>query len=300
MAKKSSGSSADTIIKLVLIFFISLLSFSVGTFVGKQVSDADYRKAAIEGDYGHFQADNDHKQAEEGLSEDDIASLTEEFVNTEKRGLASTDHDKKKHASGHQADNHKKEEHAQEKAHASDHHADSHKDEHTKEDSHAKEKPHNSHEEKSADAHGYKKYGKAVPSEHMAEKTVAQKHNIDEHKSHAIDAAAQRVAAGKAPAEDHHESRKPTSVLPGVASSSVGKYTVQVASYAEEAEAKAHSAKLKSKGWNAFYIPADIKGRTWYRVSVGLFSTTASAEKFKAELKKEANISSAYVQKIVQ
>lgn len=265
MAKKASGSGADTIIKLVLIFFISLLSFSVGTFVGKQVSDADYRRASIEGEYDHFQADAGSEKKGEAISEDEIASLTEEFVNTEKRELAS--------------DNSKNKETAKTTDHKN------------KEDHKAESKAGND---------GYKKYGKAVPSKAMKEKAVAQKELMKEDKGHSVENAARRVASGKAPAKATSESRKPTSVLPGVASSAVGKYTVQVASYADEGEAKAHSAKLKSKGWNAFYIPADVKGRTWFRVSVGLFSTTASAEKFKSELKKEANISSAYVQKIVQ
>lgn len=34
----------DTLVKVVLVFFLSLLSFSVGTFIGKQVSDADHQK----------------------------------------------------------------------------------------------------------------------------------------------------------------------------------------------------------------------------------------------------------------
>jgi cell division septation protein DedD len=263
MAKKASGSSADTIIKLVLIFFISLLSFSVGTFVGKQVSDADYRKAAIEGDYDHFHADAKTKDAgdDKGLTEDDIASLTEEFVNSEKRDIASADATKKPAAAAAGA---------------------------------------SGADIATAETQGYKQYSKAVPSKNMQAKAAAQKELMAEKAPATVEKAAARVAAGKAPIADKPEERKPTSVLPSVATSAVGKFTVQVASYADEAEAKAHSAKLKTKGWNAFYIPAEIKGRTWYRVSVGLFSTTASAEKFKSELVKEANISSAYVQKIVQ
>ncbi|MCB0407892.1 MAG: SPOR domain-containing protein [Bdellovibrionales bacterium] len=304
MSKKASGSSVDTVIKLTLVFFISLFSFSVGTFVGKQVSDADYRRAAIEGDYDHFQAEakSEHGNDDNALSDDDIASLTEEFVNTEKRNIASTGHAKEEHADGHgKKDPHaKKEEHSDKPTHAEDHHPTPSTDKHkpNTHDEHAKTPAHEDSHKK-----GYKKFSKAEPSEQLKEKAVAQKELMtSQHGTHSVAKAAARVAEGKAPAEDAHnkESRKPTSVLPGVASSAIGKFTVQVASYADEAEAKAHSAKLKGKGWNAFYIPADVKGHTWYRVSVGLFSTTASAEKFKAELMKEANISSALVQKIIQ
>lgn len=269
MAKKSGASRTDTVIKLVLIFFISLLSFSVGTFVGKQVSDADYRRAAIEGDYGSFQATHEGAETEkheDALTEDDIASLTEEFVNTEKRKIASAD--SKNHESP-----------AAQEAHPE-------KDEHKE---------------------GYKKFSKAKLSEEMKEKAESQKKLMAAKQSgnasvphSTVEKAAQRVASGKAPAKDKPEARKPTSVLPSIATSAIGKYTVQVASYAEENEARSHAAELKGKGWNAFYIPAEIKGRTWYRVSVGLFSTSGSAQNFRQELMKEANISSAIIQKIVK
>lgn len=37
-----TSSKADTLVKVVLVFFISLLSFSIGTFMGKQVADHDH------------------------------------------------------------------------------------------------------------------------------------------------------------------------------------------------------------------------------------------------------------------
>lgn len=37
---------ADTLTKAVLVFFISLLSFSFGTYVGKQVQDHEYEVMA--------------------------------------------------------------------------------------------------------------------------------------------------------------------------------------------------------------------------------------------------------------
>ena len=49
MSAAKGNSKADTLVKVVLVFFISLLSFSVGTFVGKQVSDSHHRRMALEG-----------------------------------------------------------------------------------------------------------------------------------------------------------------------------------------------------------------------------------------------------------
>ena len=74
---------------------------------------------------------------------------------------------------------------------------------------------------------------------------------------------------------------------------------MQVAAYGTEKEAQGMSADLKNKGFSAFYVSANVKGQTWYRVSVGLFSTSKEAETYKKDLTERAKISSAIVQKIV-
>jgi cell division septation protein DedD len=73
-----------------------------------------------------------------------------------------------------------------------------------------------------------------------------------------------------------------------------------VASYQTEEEAKNHAATLKGKGWNAFYLPATIQGKPWFRVSVGLFNNDKSAREFRAQFMKESGSKSTLVQKIVQ
>jgi cell division protein FtsN len=273
MGNNRGGSRMDTMIKLVLIFFISLLSFSVGTYVGKQVTDADHRKAEVEGDYqdvagsmdegmGHS---TDKAEGGEKLSDDEIASLTEEFVKKESTEVAPA----------------------------------------AKEEAPAREVASTAEAES-----GYKKFkgANAKPAAKEAPATVTEP--IDptaekpqaEHKkeSGAPSQEAQRVSEGKAPAEDAKAPRKPISELPTVAGSAIGKYTVQVASYATEGEAKTFAAGLKAKGWNAFYLPAEIAGKTWFRVSVGLFTTSNSAKEFRSEFMKESKLSSALVQKIVK
>src|SRR5579862_7710848 len=90
MSSEKGSSKADTLVKVVLVFFISLLSFSVGTFVGKQVSDSDHRRMALEGEYkGERQVAStgekaDGAEASDKISEKEVESLTEEFVNKEK------------------------------------------------------------------------------------------------------------------------------------------------------------------------------------------------------------------------
>jgi cell division protein FtsN len=262
-------------VKVVLVFFISLLSFSVGTFVGKQVSDSDHRRLALEGGKGERQLASveGHEEGEEAgakISEKEVESLTEEFVNKEKVATG--------------------EEPAEE----------------------ATEGAHGKTVEHKAEPAGYKTYNRGKVAEAKPEKAEKEEHGSEEKpagKEHpaptkaaqdSTHKTAEKVAHNKAPSDGAKEERKPASTLPSVASSAVGKYTVQVASFADENEAKSKAADLKGKGWNAFYFPAEVKGRTWYRVSVGLFTTTKSADEFRAQFMKEANTKSAIVQKIIQ
>jgi cell division protein FtsN len=45
-------------------------------------------------------------------------------------------------------------------------------------------------------------------------------------------------------------------------------------------------------------VPASIKGKTWYRVSVGLYTTRKEATDARERLIQQAQLSSAIVQKI--
>lgn len=255
MSAEKGSSKADTLVKVVLVFFISLLSFSVGTFVGKQVSDSDHRRLALEGEYkaerNVASTDEKAEPGEEAISDKEVENLTEEFVNKEKsREPAAADEDDAKAE-------------------------------------HAAEAPEHS------EANGYKSYPRGKDAE-------ASEHAVAHPAKDAPHAAAQKIAANKAPSDGKAEERKPNATLPAVASSAVGKYTVQVASYQTEEEAKNHAATLKGKGWNAFYLPATIQGKPWFRVSVGLFNNDKSAREFRAQFMKESGSKSTLVQKIVQ
>jgi cell division protein FtsN len=271
MSAEKGSSKADTLVKVVLVFFISLLSFSVGTFVGKQVSDSDHRRMALEGEYKAERqvASTDGKtegQASEKISPKEVESLTEEFVAKEKNAGAET------------AAKEDGEEKALDKA-----------PEKAAPEQAAVEKSEN----EKPDTNGYKNYkrGAAKEAKQASKETPAKD----------VKEVADKVAEGVAPTNGETETRKPSSTpLPSVASSAIGKYTVQVGSYADETEAKNHAAELKGKGWNSFYTPAAVSGHTWYRVSVGLFSNMKSANEFRAQFMKDANTKSAIVRKIVE
>src|SRR4051812_22337093 len=265
MSGKSSekgGSKADTLVKVMLVFFISLLSFSVGTFVGKQVSDSDHRRLALESEFQNREVAS--AEGEEGgskVSEKDVENLAEEFVNKEKGEEVATEGEGQKVAEakegtsseGYKSYGHGKEEKAEKREKAP-----------------AKKEAPKAHEE---------------PAEKMAAHGKAH------------DEVAEKVANNKAPSDGEVEARKPSSVLPGVASSAIGKFTVQVASFATEDEAKGQASQLKNKGWAAFYVPASIGGKTWYRVSVGVFNNNNSAQAFRKDFLKESGVKTAIVQK---
>ncbi|MNK84100.1 rare lipoprotein A [compost metagenome] len=122
-----------------------------------------------------------------------------------------------------------------------------------------------------------------------------------------VSSAAKNLASGKAPTATEHkavtktvEERRPSSLPKDVAAFSVGKFTVQVASYPDEAEAQKHASELKDKGYSAFYVPANIKGKTYYRVSVGQFATQKEAQSYRSEFIGKAKVGSAIVQKITE
>jgi septal ring-binding cell division protein DamX len=288
MSAEKGSSKADTLVKVVLVFFISLLSFSVGTFVGKQVSDSDHRRMALEGEFKgdrSVASTDEHAEDDEKITQGEVDSLTEEFVNKEKSAREPAE------AASHDA--HAEPAHGAKDAHAEDGYkaykrggakADAHHAEPAPAPAKPAAKP--AKEAHAEPAHGEKP---AKPAPKSAANATDGAHK-----------AAEKVAHGEAPTDGAVETRKPSSALPSVASSAIGKYTVQVASYADEKEAKGHAAGLKGKGYNAFYLPANVNGRTWYRVLVGLFNNSKSAGDFRAQFMKEANTKSAIVQRIVQ
>ncbi|MCH2534569.1 MAG: SPOR domain-containing protein [Bdellovibrionales bacterium] len=258
MLNQNGGAKTDTVVKLSLVFFISLLSFSVGTFVGKQVSDSDKRRMALENEYSKEKpartvaATNSESSEKKALSEDEIEQLSQEFVEQAEQDTKMA-----------QEDGYKKMDHSQTRKVAS-----------------VDETP--------------VKHDETHKKAEAKEKVVEQKHDN-------VAKAAHRVANNKAPEADKPAPRKPQSVLPSYTNEAKGKYTVQVASYSNEDEAKKFAQGLREKGYaDAFYIPAQVKGSTWYRVSIGLFESHKSANVYKAQLIKAKTVSSALVQKIIK
>lgn len=237
------SSKTDSAVKLAIVFFISLLSFSIGTFVGKKYSDNQYQLSALEPQKSPVSTSTSERNVASveteksgAMTDEEIAKLAEEFV--------AEDTVPALESAANEAD-------LENPVHKGDKHS-----------------PVTSNEEASS--------------------------------------AARNVASGKTPSQVvptpkptvNGEGRVPTSLPKDVAQYAVGKFTVQLASYADEDEAIRMATDLKSKGYTAFYVPANVKGKTWYRVSVGQFTTQKEAQNYRADFMNKTKIDSAIVQKI--
>ncbi|MEK6774372.1 MAG: SPOR domain-containing protein [Bdellovibrionota bacterium] len=256
------GSKSDVVVKLILVFFISLLSFSIGTYVGKKYSDNQHKLSSLEPkkvtkDERAVASVDEKEKKHETLTDDEIKKLAEEFV-ADDDTEASPSESHETAASEHKAPSH-------ETAHAAT--------------------------------------ATPAPTPHVTphEKKAHQPPKVShENKtSHEATAAAHQMIEGKNPkVPAKPQPRHPTSLPKDVAQYAVGKFTVQVASFGTEDEAKKRANELKENGYSAFYVPAQVKGKSWYRVSVGLFATENEAKDYKKEFSSKSKIESAIIQKI--
>lgn len=270
MAAGNNGAKTDVIVKLVLVFFISLLSFSIGTFVGKKFSDNQHKIAQLEPKSGASELerevasvhpDSNEVKPKDALNDEEIKKLAEEFVSDDEGKKAATPP-------------------AHEDAHA------------------APVVPaHESHDNKEVAAPTH-----AVNARVAAEQAAPSSKASEASKR----VVAGHAAEPEHKTEDVKTNRIPQSLPKELSSSAIGKFTVQVASYPTEDEAQKVAGDLKEKGFSSFYVPAKIKNkktnseRTWFRVSVGLFNTQKEAEIYKTDLLARAKISSAIIQKITE
>ena len=95
MAVERMGSKTDVVVKLVLVFFVSLLAFSIGTFVGKKFSDNQHKLAQFEPEangsergVASINPESPEVKPKDALSDDEIAKLAEEFISDD--GAAKT------------------------------------------------------------------------------------------------------------------------------------------------------------------------------------------------------------------
>lgn len=290
------GSSWDLVLKILSITLVSLFAFSSGIWFGKKLSDSDYQRQALEGEFDReVQKSSDsmatYKAGEEDdvLTDEEVAAATDKAMEASRKTASAEPAEAKAHqVAGHQPGT----EHAAPAtadAHAAVAHAPAAQAAH------------------SATAAATKPIAAAKPAtEATATRAVASAPQASAKPDlSAAHQAATRVANNAAPtnpAAEHvkTESRVPSSLPKTVGASADVEFTVQVASYPTADAAKEHVEAMVKKGFPAFPVEAKINGKTWYRVSVGSFKSFNEASKFRAQLLKQADLPSAIVQKIAR
>lgn len=262
MLGQNGSSRLDTVLKMLLIAFVSLLAFSSGVYFGKEMSDSEYQLKALEKDF------NDNEQVADSSNEDEATPLEDAMIDEEIAALSN----KYMSAEG-EADVDGDEVGARDVA---------------------------SVEEKAPAAVKPEVPAKQAPPKSASNSETAPiRKGVDLSE---VKKVAERVANNQAPTvalkETKSNRRKPASLPKVAAATAVVEYTVQVASYPDEKAAQTHAAELVQKGFPAYPLEATIKGKTWYRVSVGSFKTQKDAAEYRGQLIKQANVNSAIVQKL--
>ena len=72
-------------------------------------------------------------------------------------------------------------------------------------------------------------------------------------------------------------------------------WRAQVNAYPDERSAKLIADRLKSKGYNAYVSEGQNQGKTWYRVSVGRYTSRDEADKTLEALRNKENFPKAFV-----
>ena len=72
-------------------------------------------------------------------------------------------------------------------------------------------------------------------------------------------------------------------------------WRAQVNAYPDERSAKLIADRLKSKGYNAYVSDVQNQGKTWYRVSVGRYTSRDEADKTLEALRNKENFPKAFV-----
>ena len=95
MANPAQSSRLDTALKLLLITFVSLVAFSTGVYVGKEMSNSDYQLKTMEAD---FQAQKTAAQKnkdidvedKDAIVEDEVAQMSQKMIKSEKDQLGES------------------------------------------------------------------------------------------------------------------------------------------------------------------------------------------------------------------
>jgi cell division protein FtsN len=266
----------DTVLKIMMISFISLLAFSSGVWFGKKLSDSDYQLKIVEGDSAtkaeSTTASHAAKSAndmDEAITEDEVTELADKAVHGEKAAATETAAAKIDTKAGGKGDSKSE----------------------SKTDAKSVAKSDSKTDAKTA----------AVNARQIASAPSSKPDLSAAHKAANHLAANEPITAlgnSNTKKTETVASRVPNALPKTVGSLSDVEFTVQVASYPTADAAKVHADELVKQGFPAFPVEAKIGAKVWYRVSVGSFKTLKEATGFRNQLVKQTEVATAIVQKI--
>ena len=249
----------DKMLKLALVFFISLLSFSIGTFVGKKYSDNQHKlsqlepqkntEAASNHDFASNSVDGKTEMAsivktgaEKPLTDTEVAKIAEEFATD------TTD---------------------------------------SEVDSSAEK----SIPVAELDAKDIKELNVSKTNTTKAKAPVVAAATV-------AAVPAKKPIENVAEIHSAIEKIKKMETRDVASVTSENRYTVQVGSFPTQAEADKLSHDLVNKGYKSSSVAAQVNGQTWHRVQVGLFGTVKEAQEYKKDFLEKTKLSSAIVQRV--
>lgn len=274
------ASSWDLVLKILSITLVSLFAFSSGIWFGKKLSDSDYQRQALEGEFDRevrkssdSVADYHGGQDDDALTDEEVAAATDKALEAQRKVATEGGGTAEK---------------AEQVA--------------------ASVAPASATVSATAGTTATKATAANATTAKTTARTVASAPGATESGKpdlSAVHQAAARVANNAAPTtaaseQAAKETRVPSSLPKTVGTTSDVEFTVQVASYPTADAAREHVDSMVKKGFPAFPVEAKINGKTWYRVSVGSFKSFNDASKFRAQLLKQADLPSAIVQKIAR
>ncbi|GEM_PF-1730057 len=325
MKNQNGSSRVDTVLKMMLIAFVSLLAFSSGVWFGKSLSDSDHKLKALESDFSSAshtaQMDSKREEGQEDpLAEEEVASISEKFVTDQRDELNGENKSETKTEAKADVKTEKtnvaavapatKEASKKEARTVASEPTTSGKAAATSKN-HTHDSADSNHSTATAKNETTQSLKPDLSAAHEAAERVAR--NIEPSETtkptaRPAEHSAVTVATNSAtPNAKDAKNAKPTRSERAPSSAGLPKtvgtageveFTVQIAAFPTADLAKSRADELVKKGFPAFPVEATVNGRTWFRVSVGSFKTMKEAAGYRVQLLKQAELSEAIVQRI--
>lgn len=140
-----------------------------------------------------------------------------------------------------------------------------------------------------------------VESETLVEKAVAVaplkvvSGTDDDGEAPLIKAKKNLEVSARSVSQAHTAEPRPVPEPAAAKAPSTNTWSVQISATQERPAAQLLLDRLKSKGFAAYIVEAEINSGRWYRIRVGRFSTSQEAEKTRQDLQSRENLANAFV-----